>query len=356
MNKICLSMIVKNEAHCIEKCLQSVKPFIDYWVISDTGSSDNTEEIVKSILKDIPGEYVHHPWKDFSTNRNLALNISRKYGDYSFFIDADDYFVCDDLNIFKNLEFDSYVINIVHETKQYLRLQLLNNKAKGEYKGLIHEHIYLDNDPIKLDNCYTVFGGTGSRTQDPEKYYKDATILQNEVDKDPSNSRNVFYCAQSYKDAKIYDKAMEMYLKRINLGGNQEEIYYSFLQIAIICALSEEDKLIVINNYLRAFNFLPTRSEPLLYLAYYCRKNNLFDNAYFYAKTGIKIPKPSHGLFLDNEAYNWRMYDELAISAFFINKNKEALNISIMLINNPYVPEKEKQRIIANIETLKKII
>lgn len=352
MNKICLSMIVKDEAHCIKKCLESVKPFIDYWVICDTGSSDNTEEVVKDFFKDIPGEYVHHDWVDFSTNRNLALDISRKYGDYSFFIDADDYFVCHDLDIFKNLDGPLYAIKIVQETKEYLRLQLLHNKIDAEYKGVIHEHIYTKYDPIKLDNCYTVFGGTGNRTKDPEKYKKDAEILQKEVDKDSENARNVFYCAQSYKDAQMYDKAIEMYLHRINLKGFQEEVYYSFLQIAIICEILKQDSLTIMNNYLRAFNSFPTRSEPLLYLSGYCRNNELFDHAYFYAKMGVKIPKPSFGLFLDLDAYNWRMYDELATSAIYIGKTKEALNINIMLMNNPHVPALQKARIFANINVI----
>lgn len=347
-------MIVKNEAHCITKCLESVKSFIDYWVICDTGSSDNTEEVVKNILKDVPGMYVHHDWVDFSTNRNLALSISRKHGDYSFFIDADDYFVCDDLNIFKHLDKPKYSINILQEQVIYLRSALLSNKEDGEYKGVLHESLYTSVESTKLDGCHIVFGNVGHRTKDSDKYKKDAMILQKEVDKDPTNARNVFYCAQSYKDAKMYEEAINMYLKRVNLGGWQEEVYYSFLQIAIICDFLKQDTLTTMNNYLRAFNSLPTRSEALLYLAFYCRKNNLFDHAYFYAKMGIKIPKPSVGLFLDNEVYVWRMYDELASAASYIGKYKEALNISILLMQNTYVPQQEKNRIQANILILEK--
>lgn len=50
---ICLNMIVKNESHVIIKTLNNLLSYIsfDYWVISDTGSSDNTKELIIDFLK-----------------------------------------------------------------------------------------------------------------------------------------------------------------------------------------------------------------------------------------------------------------------------------------------------------------
>ena len=55
MTTICLVMIVRNEAAIIRRCLESVRPHIDRWVICDTGSTDNTPDIVQEILSGIPG-------------------------------------------------------------------------------------------------------------------------------------------------------------------------------------------------------------------------------------------------------------------------------------------------------------
>src|SRR6056297_3256816 len=93
-NSICLNMIVKDESHIIESTLKNIidKINISYWVICDTGSSDNTKEIIKRFFKEkeIPGELHEHEWKDFSYNRNLALEISKTKSSYTFIFDADD--------------------------------------------------------------------------------------------------------------------------------------------------------------------------------------------------------------------------------------------------------------------------
>ena len=47
---ICLNMIVKDESSIILNTLNNLVEHIklDYWVICDTGSTDNTAEIIKS--------------------------------------------------------------------------------------------------------------------------------------------------------------------------------------------------------------------------------------------------------------------------------------------------------------------
>src|SRR5262249_60611020 len=81
MNKfgqtICLNMIVKNEAEVIRRCLDSVRAIIDYWVIVDTGSTDNTQQIIREHLKNVPGELHERPWQEFAHNRSEAPALRR---------------------------------------------------------------------------------------------------------------------------------------------------------------------------------------------------------------------------------------------------------------------------------------
>src|SRR5919108_4103124 len=62
---IALCMIVRDEAAVIERCLASVRPHIDAWVICDTGSVDDTPDRVRSALAGIPRRLHHRPLIDF---------------------------------------------------------------------------------------------------------------------------------------------------------------------------------------------------------------------------------------------------------------------------------------------------
>ncbi|HEX3250433.1 MAG TPA: glycosyltransferase, partial [Pyrinomonadaceae bacterium] len=92
---ICLNMIVRNEAAVIERCLNSVKGFIDHWVIVDTGSTDGTQQLIRQCMRNLPGELIERPWIDFAHNRSEALEFARGKSDYVFVIDADELLVQD---------------------------------------------------------------------------------------------------------------------------------------------------------------------------------------------------------------------------------------------------------------------
>ena len=86
---VCLCMIVKNESKVIERCLASVRDLVDTWVISDTGSTDGTQQLIRSALDGIPGELHEEPWVNFGHNRTLNIRHARGKADYLLLLDAD---------------------------------------------------------------------------------------------------------------------------------------------------------------------------------------------------------------------------------------------------------------------------
>ena len=91
MTTICLNMIVKNESHIILDTLEKLtnKITFSYYVISDTGSTDDTVELIQSFFrnKNIKGEMYHHQWKDFGYNRTKALEVAYNKSDYLLIFD-----------------------------------------------------------------------------------------------------------------------------------------------------------------------------------------------------------------------------------------------------------------------------
>ena len=83
-------MIVKNEAPVIRRCLDSVRPLVDAWLIVDTGSTDGTQDIIRAALADLPGAVHERPWQDFAHNRSEALDLARSFASYALIIDADE--------------------------------------------------------------------------------------------------------------------------------------------------------------------------------------------------------------------------------------------------------------------------
>ena len=236
---ICLNMIVKDESHIIIDTLTKLmnKVSIDYWVISDTGSTDNTQEIIKTFFKDkcVPGELYEDKWENFAHNRTLALEHAHEKSEYIFVFDADDE-LCGDFQL-PTLTEDAYHIQFgdVNGTS-YTRVLLVNNKKKWRYLSVIHEFIDCVDNPhtsgFITGNYYCVSGRSGNRSKDPDKYLKDALVLEKAhaealVKKDLLYLRYAFYCANSYFDYGKYEDASKWYKITLSQDNWEQEKYVS---------------------------------------------------------------------------------------------------------------------------------
>ena len=131
-----LCMIVKDEAHVIERCLASVRPLIDYALVVDTGSRDGTQDVVRRWLASsgVAGEVVDVPWRDFAFNRSDALARLRAVAevDYALVIDADDRIAYrpgfDPTGFKASLAADLYDVTIELPPILYARPQICSNR------------------------------------------------------------------------------------------------------------------------------------------------------------------------------------------------------------------------------------
>ena len=315
-------MIVKNEAHIILETLQNLVNSItfDYWVISDTGSTDGTENLILNFFSEvgIPGELHKDEWQNFAYNRNLALNYARGKGDYILIFDADD-FVEGSLKISTDLEADAYYLNFSDESGvlSFRRVALVKNNPEIYWRGVVHEFIELPEGASygNLVGPYSVIARTrGARSLDDDKYYHDATVLANAVynNQDPDlEPRYTFYCARSYRDAGLYQEALSWFKKRaVMTDGWSEEAYYSCLEIAQI--YENEGKALEGREYLeKAIQINPNRAEAWSQLAKLYREAGQHHIAFAYAYMAKDLELNPDSLFSWNRVYDYWIPFEL---------------------------------------------
>lgn len=364
IKKITLCMIVKDEARVIERCLSSVLPVIDEFCIVDTGSTDGTQQKIKDFFdrNGIPGVVHESIWTDFGTNRSEALQLAGKTdADYAFMIDADEILVFEpgfDPNKFKEgLTADLYNIFAQFGQTRYHRPQLTNNKKPFYYRGVLHEYVDC-HEPIATRDFVRGFMNTpiqdGARSADPEKYSKDAikfeeALASGKVDEKDFH-RYHFYLAQSYRDSQQWQKALDAYMKRAELGGWNEEVFYSLYQAGRIMEILEKPVDNIIQLYFRAYQTAPWRAESLWGAARLCRAFSRFDQGYRFAKQGLKIRYPEGALFVGQGVYDWALLDEFSIAAFWTGNYRESRITSIQMLKDGKFPPDQKDRIEANLK------
>jgi len=350
-------MIVKDEAHVIVRCLESVLPVIDTWVIVDTGSTDGTPERIEAFMAAAgkPGRVVHRPWRDFGTNRSEALELSRPAADYSLFIDADEVWSAPAGFRLPVLTADGYRLLHRHKATEttFWLPQLVASRLPFRFEGVLHEALACDvpHTVVELPGPMITgwFDSARNRLDPSEKYARDAQVLEAALAAEPGNARYVFYLAQSYRDAKISEKAKVHYERRAKMGGWEEEAWYAALWAARLAEnLGHVDEAIL--GYLAAYERRPSRAETLCDLARVHRSKRAFHLAYLFAKKAANLPVPADVLFVEEGVYRWGAWDELAVAAYWVGEYAECKSIGERLLGSGLVPPADQPRIRSNCE------
>lgn len=348
---VCLAMIVRDEAHCIAECLASVRDHITHWVICDTGSTDGTADAVREALRGIPGELHEHPWVNFAHNRNAALELARDRAEYVFTIDADDQLVCDEGgDPFARLTEQCYWVEVAHAGTHYSRVQLVHRGLACRYTGAVHEVLEIPgpHTAAVLRGCHIQCGGNGARSRDPQKFVRDARILEEEAAREPDNPRHVFYLAQSYRDAGMLEQALAAYLRRAEMGGWDQEVFFALYQAARLRHLLGEPWDEVLAAYLAAHQFRPSRLEPLLHVARHYREQGEYALGHLFSRPSVDAAFPTDALFVERGVYEYELPLEYGICCYWVGRHREAVRVNDLIAARPGVPVEFREAAIRN--------
>jgi glycosyltransferase involved in cell wall biosynthesis len=278
-----LTMIVKNEAHCVGRAIRSAAPHVDAAVIVDTGSTDDTLKVIGEITKEL-GLACHvfkRPWKDFSTNRNEALNLAwtaTAHGEqpnpWALLLDADEELTT--LGTFPGGRDAHEMWNLWHEGRtRYLRPGLIR-LGRWQYQGKVHEEL-VPTEPRTYVNAVAEgscvvdhWDSARNRSGQHMRAIQDIAMLEQQLEEGVAIPRTLFYLAQSHLEAGSGRLAHYYYqLRADEQEGWDEERWYAMLMVARLSIELGYEHRTVLACFNRAFNARPQRAETLVHLANY---------------------------------------------------------------------------------------
>lgn len=321
-------MIVKDEKDVIARCLNSVKDLIDYWVIVDTGSTDGTQKIIQKTLIDVPGRLYERPWVSFAHNRNEAMQYAMDKCDYLLLIDADEELVfTKDLDK-SSLEEDLYYATVVQENMSASRPLLLKSSYDWYWQGVLHEEL---KNRKRLTHGFLegvqnlANRKDGNRSKNPQKYEKDAETLRKALQKEPDNTRYLFYLAQTYNNLKDHKKALEHFEKRMQVGdvGNPEHFWATYVRGVIQQKLQYPD-LVIEKSLYEACELYPNRIEPYYRLASHYYDRGLYLLSYAVSRHALTIKHAKLVSFTQHGIIQYGIYHVFGNSALQIHRLHEA--------------------------------
>lgn len=206
-------LLVKDEINKIDRCLDSIVPYVDEVIIFDTGSTDGTLERLQLWAAAWPEKVwlLECPWTgDFSDMRNRVQAHCRS--DFLFIVDADEWFP----NPNKGTSKDPWILirqclqeqgdqmdaaflllynhlpeNQVTEGDSTYSLRIFRNNPEIKWEGRVHNQIQqgIANNPrngesVKIVHILVVLEHDGYKLPRPEaiaKYEKRLPLLHEEI-------------------------------------------------------------------------------------------------------------------------------------------------------------------------------
>ena len=319
MFTISVCMIVRDEEDVIANCLECVKEFADEIIVVDTGSKDNTINIVKKYTdKVFDFEWVD----DFAKARNYSFSFAKC--DYIMWLDADDIILKDDINKIKKLkqtecDIDIFMFNYVYSYEKdfvpnfcYFRERLVKREKNFKWQSPIHESISLVGKIEKVD--IKIYHNK-LKENPPERNLKIFRKMQQENYE--FDTRQMFYFARELFYNNYIDEAIEKFINVLNRKDiwieNKLETYLNLSK----CYRIKGDNINALKTLFDSFIFAEVRAEILCEIASIYKTENKVKDAIFWYENALKQkPNLTSGGFVNLECYEFIPYVELSCLYF----------------------------------------
>lgn len=336
--------MVKNESKRLQVTLDSIIGSIDSIVAYDTGSTDETIDILKNFCKNqnIPLRLKEGEFVNFSISRNIVLEFGDSFEEIDYFLLLD----CNDellngnsLRNFAKEEYNSdrngYLVNQelwFGKSEKFYNIRFIKARKGWRYEGAVHEYLTnkMDKSEKELLRVPEEVVLYQDRTQDDDKSTKrfatDKKILEKEHKANPLDTRTIFYLAQTCACLENIEEAYYYYKLRTTLEGFQEEKFHSYLRAGKMAASLNLNWEVTMGWYIKAFEH-SERLEPLLLIAEHYMKEQKWLLAYTFLNTCCELVYPEECiLFVDKTSYEYKRWHCMGIVGYYVCKFEEGEN------------------------------
>lgn len=271
--KISACVIVKNEERNIGKWLNNMRQIADEIIVVDTGSTDNTIDI----LENAGITPYHFTWcNDFAAAKNYA--IQQATGDWIVFLDADEYFDASSIQRFRT-EMTRYhankkigaimcqLVNIDIDNRDKIidtaiQVRIFRNTKNIYYKNPVHEQLVTKPGKYIMQKCFDLqIVHTGYSTSIlRKKAERDLLILQQREKEAKTQQEREQLCVffmDAYNCLKNFDKVLEYAQKAIKFNtrilGEDIHAYEGMISAMINLGKKDEEIMAVIAEARKKF-------------------------------------------------------------------------------------------------------
>lgn len=304
LNHLCI--MVKNGGPQFEQMLLDNMPHFDKWTILDTGSTDDTIDIINRVLVGKKkGQLFQEPFINFRDSRNRCLDLAGNSCKFLTMLD-DTYVIQGNIRGFLNeVRGDqlatSFTLYIQSDDTIYGSNRIIKSKSGLRYVHRIHEvitdknniNIVIPKELVTIDDRR--FDYMETRTM--ERKQLDLKLLFEEVEENPHDPRAYYYLAQTYNLLEDYEKAFYYFTKRAeftNSGFVQERVDALFESARIANFKLNKPWDMVEELYNKCYKADESRPESLYFIGIHYYLENNMRKAYGYFKKAFEIGFPVH--------------------------------------------------------------
>lgn len=313
---ICLSMVVENEEQNIRSSLESVAPFIDYWVIIDRGASDQTRALIQEALSPIPGELLTFTEGSLTDALNFSLERAKTKGDAILAWAAIDTWIGSEPPA---LDADACILKVKSDRGVFYEIRLIHPRLEWEWMGIAFPELFSPEAAhytMPLPVCI-------------EKKTQKTTIIS-----------SCFYTlGRAYKECNLLEAAhyyLSSYIRLLPRPKNYFEALYLLATIEEqLCFPPQE----IVNSYRKAAENNPYPHDSLYRLAHYLRRTRHYSEALETASLALDYPPIPDQLSFIPWSNRWSCHAglvlEYTLSSFYLKRpSANAGALSLVKIQN----------------------